>query len=99
MFDMWSTVTSKLEAHNSTMQTNAQTNNVNGQIQSSGSIKGKKTNSIQNCEFYVIHFLIYAKFLLCILSRMCDNAFKIAHILHMCSILLHCFQVFVKKIK
>lgn len=40
MFDMWSTVTSKLEAHNTTIQTNAQTNNA-GQIQSSGSIKGK----------------------------------------------------------
>lgn len=40
MFDMWSTVTSKLEAHNTAIQTNAQTNNA-GQIQSSGSIKGK----------------------------------------------------------
>ena len=39
MFDMWSSVTSKLEAHANTMvQTNVQTP---GQNQSSGSIKGK----------------------------------------------------------
>lgn len=42
MFDMWSSVTSKLDAHNNTspVQTNVQAN-VNGQAQSSGSIKGK----------------------------------------------------------
>lgn len=38
MFDMWSTVTSKLEAHTA-LQTNVQTNGQ--QNQSSGSIKGK----------------------------------------------------------
>lgn len=38
MFDMWNSVTSKLEAHANTMvQTNVQTP---GQTQSSGSIKG-----------------------------------------------------------
>lgn len=40
MFDMWSSVTSKLEGHTA-LQTNVQTNGT--QNQSSGSIKGKQT--------------------------------------------------------
>lgn len=46
MFEMWNTVTSKLEAHQP-VQTNVQA--VGGsaaQTQSSGSIKGKKHNNI-----------------------------------------------------
>lgn len=56
MFDMWSTVTSKLEAHNnSPVQTNVQANGV--QTQSSGSIKGKKQKKKTNIFNYVNNVL------------------------------------------
>lgn len=57
MFDMWSSVTSKLEAHANTLgQTNVQSP---GQNNSSGSIKGKFYTNIHKNKIMGYNFYMY----------------------------------------